>query len=342
MNQFRLATLVALPLAASASITDAACPPGASGSCVEVHGDPGCGNPACCAAVCEVILSCCNTTWDRLCVEVAFQVCSFTACPSKGSCFEPQEQAGCADVVCCTHICGLDGFCCASLWDAWCADEAMQLCPPTACALPVPPGATDEIEPCDQRLNDGCNLVSAPAFSLTGCGSTFTGVCPTGAPRDTDWWSFSLAAATQVTFTLSAESPVEGLIVAGPCSRTSTLARVSTSGCAAAILTTTLDAGQYWFITAPATAVRPIASGAPCEDGDPKTPPPFYVVRYVASMSCTSPPAGADLNGDGAVNGADLGLLLAAWGTPGPEADLDGNGVVDGGDLGLLLAQWTG
>ncbi len=47
-----------------------------------------------------------------------------------------------------------------------------------------------------------------------------------------------------------------------------------------------------------------------------------------------------DLDGDGVVNGADLGLLLAAWGSPG--ADLDGDGTTDGADLGLLLSNWTG
>ncbi len=49
-----------------------------------------------------------------------------------------------------------------------------------------------------------------------------------------------------------------------------------------------------------------------------------------------------DLNGDGVVNGADLGLLLAAWGScPGCAADLDGNGSVDGADLGVLLVHWS-
>lgn len=50
----------------------------------------------------------------------------------------------------------------------------------------------------------------------------------------------------------------------------------------------------------------------------------------------------ADLNGDGVVDGADLGELLAAWGNC-PEkcaADLNDDGVVDGADLGLLLAAW--
>jgi hypothetical protein len=52
-----------------------------------------------------------------------------------------------------------------------------------------------------------------------------------------------------------------------------------------------------------------------------------------------APPVPADLNGDGVVDGNDLGLLLAAWGTRGP-ADLNGDGTVDGNDLGLLLAAW--
>lgn len=52
----------------------------------------------------------------------------------------------------------------------------------------------------------------------------------------------------------------------------------------------------------------------------------------------------ADLNNDGAINGADLGVLLAAWGPCGARcpADLDCNGTIDGGDLGILLAGWTG
>lgn len=49
----------------------------------------------------------------------------------------------------------------------------------------------------------------------------------------------------------------------------------------------------------------------------------------------------ADLDCDGEVDGADLGLLLAAWGSADESADLDDSGVVDGADLGLLLSAWT-
>ncbi|MBL9141238.1 MAG: hypothetical protein JNK53_05170 [Phycisphaerae bacterium] len=48
-----------------------------------------------------------------------------------------------------------------------------------------------------------------------------------------------------------------------------------------------------------------------------------------------------DLNGDGVVNGADLGVILAAWGTSfGSPADLNHDGAVDGADLAILLAAW--
>jgi hypothetical protein len=52
--------------------------------------------------------------------------------------------------------------------------------------------------------------------------------------------------------------------------------------------------------------------------------------------------APGDLDGNGAVDGGDLGALLSAWGAcAGCAADLNGDGVVDGADLGLVLTAWT-
>jgi len=48
----------------------------------------------------------------------------------------------------------------------------------------------------------------------------------------------------------------------------------------------------------------------------------------------------ADFNGDGVIDGADLGSLLSAWGQSGVQADLNSDGVVDGADLGSLLSAW--
>jgi hypothetical protein len=64
--------------------------------------------------------------------------------------------------------------------------------------------------------------------------------------------------------------------------------------------------------------------------------------RYLLSPVPLSPPCAADLNRDGAVDGSDLGVVLAAWGNApaGTASDFDRDGVVSGSDLGFLLAQW--
>ncbi|MEY3143560.1 MAG: hypothetical protein RLY21_2053 [Planctomycetota bacterium] len=53
----------------------------------------------------------------------------------------------------------------------------------------------------------------------------------------------------------------------------------------------------------------------------------------------TEPACPGDVDGDGAVNGNDLALLLASWGGDGA-ADFDGSDVVDGTDLTVVLSNW--
>lgn len=61
--------------------------------------------------------------------------------------------------------------------------------------------------------------------------------------------------------------------------------------------------------------------------------------------TCESPANSCpgDLDDDGSVAGADLGILLGAWGPTTPEtarADLNADGTVNGADLGTLLGAW--
>ena len=56
-------------------------------------------------------------------------------------------------------------------------------------------------------------------------------------------------------------------------------------------------------------------------------------------VTVTPRPCIADLDEDGVIGGADLGLLLGAWGGAG-KGDLDGDGIVGGADLGILLGAW--
>jgi hypothetical protein len=59
------------------------------------------------------------------------------------------------------------------------------------------------------------------------------------------------------------------------------------------------------------------------------------VVAEPAVIACTG-----DLDGDGSVLGADLALLLGAWGTADAIADLNEDGTVDGADLAIMLGAW--
>ena len=61
-----------------------------------------------------------------------------------------------------------------------------------------------------------------------------------------------------------------------------------------------------------------------------------------ALESIANPPVDCpgDIDGNGIVDGADFGLLLAAFNTADPSADLDGDGLVNGADIGSMLAFW--
>ena len=47
-----------------------------------------------------------------------------------------------------------------------------------------------------------------------------------------------------------------------------------------------------------------------------------------------------DLDGDGCINGSDLGFFFTGWGMPGA-TDFNEDGVTDGQDLGILLDNWN-
>jgi CHAP domain/WD40-like Beta Propeller Repeat len=51
-------------------------------------------------------------------------------------------------------------------------------------------------------------------------------------------------------------------------------------------------------------------------------------------------PCGADLNGDGIVNGKDLAILASEYGTAGQLADINLDGKVNISDLAIMAAQW--
>ncbi|MDA1177347.1 MAG: hypothetical protein O2931_00985 [Planctomycetota bacterium] len=51
---------------------------------------------------------------------------------------------------------------------------------------------------------------------------------------------------------------------------------------------------------------------------------------------------GADLNGDGRVDGSDVVIVFGDWGPNASVANLNNDLIVDGADLGILYSAWTG
>ena len=96
------------------------------------------------------------------------------------------------------------------------------------------------------------------------------------------------------------------------------------------------DAGATW---APSGAGMPNVIVETLDFQDDNTLVAFTYGRgvYVTALAACCP---GDLNGDGVVDTADLGVLLGVFGTTDAAADLNGDGVVDTADLGVLLGAF--
>jgi glucose/arabinose dehydrogenase len=80
------------------------------------------------------------------------------------------------------------------------------------------------------------------------------------------------------------------------------------------------------------------------DQGSTTTGQIFKIIAASGEAPCPPETTPGDINGDGLVDGTDLGLLLAAWGECPPSgdcpADVNGDGRINGSDLGVLLNNW--
>ncbi len=101
------------------------------GECCEPNGTPGCDDANCCSSVCAADPFCCDTEWDEVCASQA-QADPACGCPAQPACGVPGtgdccvggDTPYCEDAGCCTSVCAADPFCCSTVWDDVCADEA--------------------------------------------------------------------------------------------------------------------------------------------------------------------------------------------------------------------------
>jgi hypothetical protein len=120
------------------------------------------------------------------------------------------------------------------------------------------------------------------------------------------------------------------------------------SATGAATLTTTADFGvPIPSAPGPQTAETiGVSVHSQITSGDKLTVTSLFVVKPGRPTRPERPESCiADINNDGKVSAADLGLMLAFWGTDGANEDgflidINNDGSVDAGDLGLMLGYW--
>lgn len=82
----------------------------------------------------------------------------------------------------------------------------------------------------------------------------------------------------------------------------------------------------------------PLPTALAIDNGTGWTTDELRVGTTWASVLPSPPSCVADFDGSGTVDGADLAILLGAWGVA--EGDLTGDGLTDGADLAVLLGAW--
>jgi hypothetical protein len=155
--------------------------------------------------------------------------------------------------------------------------------------IECPGGAYVEAEVCGDSTNNACNNVlpenqtSEPiTLGQTVCGTSFYTV---GTGRDTDWYSFTLAIARQVTLTGKADFDLQLLFATSPCP-TSVIAAGSSLAGVTASVSTQLGPGTYYAWVGPQ-----FTSGFACGDDNQ-----YYATLTGAPITsyCTPAPTSVD------------------------------------------------
>jgi subtilisin-like proprotein convertase family protein len=134
----------------------------------------------------------------------------------------------------------------------------------TAC-FDCPIGGVAEAENCGDDNNGGCNMVT-PTFEPITPGVPVCGTGWADGSRDTDWYEFTIAQTSTVTFTVNSDFPGASAILDASqgCGLLAIVDFQTTDvTCATTVSTATLCAGTYIAFVAPS-----VFSGFPCGSGN--------------------------------------------------------------------------
>ncbi len=153
----------------------------------------------------------------------------------------------------------------------------------SACDVECPIGGITESEACGTISNDGCYM-GTPAYETISCGDTNCGYLYADSTQtdayDSDWYYLTLAVPQSITWTVTAELPINAYITNTDCSALFTYASEEGGICEDVVLTANLPAGNFYLYVEPGTEFGAFGDGYPC------TPTPF---EYKAVLDCTTP-----------------------------------------------------
>ncbi|MEC9374355.1 MAG: hypothetical protein VYC34_10955 [Planctomycetota bacterium] len=99
--------------------------------------------------------------------------------------------------------------------------------------------------------------------------------------------------------------------------------------------------GMNGFIDGAEYRVRPVRTGPSAIKSAYVAGEPVILDFELVFSASGAAPCPADMNGDGVINSADLGVMLGAWGPCGVcPTDLNSDGNVGSADLGVMLGSW--
>lgn len=235
---------------------------------------------------------------------------SFPMCGGgAGDCSSAHPLPGCNDESCCNEICHIDVFCCLHEWDSVCAGEAESLC---------------------------AAAVTGPTLVQTSTGHRYVTV--SGA----SWLQAERLANELGGHLVSISSEAENTwIVENFLSQAGSPDQLSIG-----LNDFAVENAFRWSDHEPVTFTN-WAAGEPNNDlnnedvttlrsnGTWNDMPNSYWAFALIELPCTG-----DLDGDATIGGADLAVLLGAWGGASTVADLNADGIIDGADLAVLLGAW--
>ncbi|MFO0963143.1 MAG: hypothetical protein U0625_09590 [Phycisphaerales bacterium] len=268
-------------------------------------------------------LDCTSTPRYTLRVEQTQSGCAPPCSASSPPCFASHPEPGCNDVACCQSVCAQDPFCCSDNWDVGCAQRAVALCGGTlaandncAGALPLHIGET-------LTFDTILATVSTPALP-SSCDQG------TGALIGSDVWYFydPTRSGNIVVSTCGSATNLRVAVYTGQCGSLTMVACNSSS----VLCSPSTGARLQWQATCGTRYYIRVGGENTAEAGPGQ-------VKLEGQGPLCPVPCPADLNADGMVNGADIGLLLGNWGNSGV-GDVTGDGIVNGADIGALLGAW--